>query len=391
MRTQDYGENKPWLSDTLSVLLPTPGQTLLLCACLLSGEAGRQAGEAWLKQRQELGGILKEDRIKGLFPLLFSAFQRNGVEVDNAFLTILRTASLREELRAKTYHRICRDVLSTFATAGIPIIILKGAMLADTVYANPALRHCHDIDILLEEPDPSRALRLLSSLRFAPLRQVVDSECLDTQLVHESGLPLVLHRQLFRISLYNTAMADIWARSQTHVIADVPACILSPADQLLHVCCHAASGTSRESLRWACDAWFLVERHPDLDWKVLFDCAARSHLALPLSVMLGYLAAELQAPIPIAFLERLRRRASQADTVERELALWGAHTSSRGRFKNLLRLTGNWRTRVFVLKWIFFPSPRYLCSVQQLRLSWRLPFYYIGRPLRYVARRIYLV
>jgi hypothetical protein len=111
MRAQNSSKSTPLLADTLSVLLPTPEQTLLLRACLLSGEAGRQAGDAWLSKKQELGDILKEDRLKGLFPLLFSAFQRNGVEVDQAFLTILRTASLREELRAKTFRRICRQVL----------------------------------------------------------------------------------------------------------------------------------------------------------------------------------------------------------------------------------------------------------------------------------------
>lgn len=388
MWTQDYSKNKPWLSHTLSVLLPTPEQTLLLRACLLSGEAGHQAGEAWLRQKQELGDILKEEGIKGLFPLLFSAFQRNGVTVDIAFLTILRTASLREELRAKTYRRICREVLSTFATAGIPLIILKGAVLADTVYANPALRHSHDIDILLAEPDPSHAVRLLSSLGFVPLRQAVDPEWQDLQFVHESGLPLVVHRQPFCLPLYNATTADLWTRSHRQIIADIPASILSPPDQLLHVCGHAASCTSRESLRWVCDAWLLMTRYPNLDWDTLLDSAQRSHLALLLSVTLRYLAEELQAPIPSAFLDRLYMAASRASTIEREIALWGARAGTRGRFKTLLHLSDDWRSRCFVLKWIFLPSPAYLYSMQQFRPSWRLPFYYFSRPLGYITRRM---
>jgi hypothetical protein len=388
MWTQNYGKNKPLLSDTLSLLLPTPGQTLLLRACLLSSEAGRQAGEAWLQQKQELGDILKEEGIKGLFPLLFSAFQRNGVAVDTAFLTILRTASLREELRAKTYRRICREVLSTFATAGIPLIILKGAVLADTVYANPALRHSHDIDILLAEPDPSHAIRLLSSLRFIPLRPPVDPERQDLQFVHESGLPLVLHRQPFCLPLYNATTADLWTRSQRQIIADIPASILSPPDQLLHVCGHATSCTSRESFRWVCDAWLLITRYPNLDWDTLLDSAQRSHLALLLSVTLRYLADELQAPIPSAFLDRLYLAASRASTIEREIALWGARAGTRGRFKTLLHLSDDWRSRLFVLKWIFLPSPTYLYSMQQFRPSWRLPFYYFSRPLGYIIRRM---
>ncbi len=381
---------RPAFSDTLSVILPTPAQTSLLRACLCQGEAGRKAGETWLEQHHKLQHDHQEDFIKGLLPLLFDALRRNGVVVDETFLTVLRTASVREELRTKAYRRVCRDVLAAFSSAGIPAVVLKGAALADTVYTDPLLRHCHDIDLLLGESDPSRAVSLLSSLGFTPPREEIDPAWQDIQLAHHSGLPLVLHRHFFRIPLYNAVMPDLWVRSQTQIIAEVPARILSPTDQLLHVCGHATSCASRESLRWVCDARFLIERHPQLDWTELFDCAVRSHLALPLSVTLSYIAEKLQAPIPATFLDQLHATASQADTVEREAALAGARAGARGRFQNLLRLTTDWRTRVFVLRWILFPSPRYLCQVRQICHPWRLPFYYLSRPSRYVAHRIWL-
>ena len=78
---------------------------------------------------------------------------------------------------------------------------------------------------------------------------------------------------------------------------------------------------------------------------------------------------------------------SQLQTIERELALRGARVGSRGRFKSLLRMSDDWRTQVFVLKWMFLPSPQYLYSMHQLHSPWQLPFYYLSRPLRYVARR----
>lgn len=374
------------LSDALSVLLPIPEHTLLLRACLWRGESGRKAGTAWLQHIRQTREKLQEDRLKSVLPLLFSALRRNRVEVDHEFLTILRAAALREELRAKTYRRICREAFSVLTGGKIPFLVLKGVVLAETAYENPALRHSHDVDILLEESDPSCAVHLLSSVGFTLSKEAVASEWQDLQLEHESGLPLVLHSRLFRIPLYNAATAEIWTRGQIQTIAEVPVRTLSPGDMLLHVCGHAASGVSRESFRWVCDAWFLIERHPDLDWEVLLEHIEHSHLALPLSVTLGYLAEELQAPIPASFLDRLHAVASQANMVEREVALCGAHASARGRFKNLLRMASNWRTRIFVLKWILFPSPAYLYLMQHLRPSWRLPFYYLARPLRYVAR-----
>jgi hypothetical protein len=381
---------RPPLCDSLSVILPTPEQTALLRALLLSGEEGRQASERWLKQRQGAENSFPGELSKSLLPLLSAAVRRNGVGVDGPFLTVLRSAALREELRTKTYRRICHEVLSALTAAEIPIVALKGAVLADTVYSGPALRHSHDIDILLGEPDPSRAIGLVSSLGFAPPKEKLGPGWQDLRLEHESGLSLVFHRHFFRIPLYNTAAAEMWARSQTQVITGVPVRTLSPADQLLHVCGHAASCASRESLRWVCDAWFLIGRYGELAWDVGLDCAVRNRLALPLSVTCGYLAEELRAPIPATFLRRLYTAASRATTVECEVALWGARAGARGGYKNLLRASEDWHTRAFVLKWMVFPSPAYLCSAQLLRHPWQLPFYHLSRPLRYIARRIRL-
>ncbi|HKA56745.1 MAG TPA: nucleotidyltransferase family protein [Candidatus Binatia bacterium] len=370
---------KPALCHTLSVLLPTPDQTVFLRACLSSGEAGRKAYEDWRARRGESEKALREGYGKSLLPLLFHTLQRNGAGANEEFLTVLRAASLREELRTTTYRRLCRRALLALTTAGIPIIALKGAVLADTVYGHPTLRHSHDIDLLLRESDPSHTVSLLSSVGFTSLRREIDTAWQDIHLVHESGLPLVLHRRLFRTPCYNTATTDLWARSRTQAVADVPVRVLAPVDQLVHVCGHAASCASRESLRWVCDAWLLITRYPDLDWETVLDCSSRSHLTLPLAVTLGYLAEELQAPIPATFLRRLYAAASRATTAEREAALWGARAGARGRYRDLLRLTGDWRTRVFVLRWMLFPSPASLCPTQRVRRSWRSPFSYLSR------------
>ncbi len=360
---------------------------MFLRACLFPGEEGRSAGVTWLKQGQQSENTPKEEQVKSLLPLLFSTLRRNNVKVDNSFLTILRAASLREELRTKTYRHICREVFSALTAAGIPIIMLKGATLADTVYGDPALRHSRDIDLLLGEADPSRVLNLLSTVGFTLPKEKIMPKWQDIYLEHGSGLPLALHRHFFHIPLYNGCTADLWARSQMQVIADVPVRTLSPADALLHICGHASYSPSRVSLRWVCDAWLLIDQHPNLDWNVLFDCAVRSHLALPLSVMLGYLAEELQAPIPTIFLSRLQAAATQADTLEREAALSGARSGARGGFKNLLRRTSDWRMRAFVLRWMLFPSPEYLRSVQQIQPSRFLPFFYVDRCLKFLISR----
>ena len=272
------------LSEALSVILPMPEATLLLRACLDKGTSGKRACEAWLGNQTEPENQVIGERTKAFLPLLFHAVQTHGIDVPGNLRTILRTAAWREELRTRTYRRICRDIFAVLTGKQIPVIVLKGAALAETVYSHPALRHSHDIEILVQRYELHDIAGPLISLGFSPSRKTSRRGSEDLELIHQSGLPLVLHRELFQIPFYNAAHSDICSRAQVAVISEVPVRVLSPADALFHTCGHAVYSPSRESFRWIADAWFIIHKHPDLDWDLLVDCARRSHLALPLSV-----------------------------------------------------------------------------------------------------------
>lgn len=381
----------PSLSLALSLVLPTPEQTLLLRTCLLRRDLARQAWEEWRIRHNdgEIGFVGNNSSIRKLRPLLFNAFQQHDLQADNKTQTYLRAAYLKEELRSKIFRQICRAVLQLLQRDGFAAIVLKGTALAETVYGNPVLRHCHDIDILLPADELSRAANLLPSLGFQRVDPSTQPRNSHVRMEHESELPLELHSGLFEVPYYNVVSSEIQARSQSRLIADIAVKILTPSDSLLHVCGHASYSESRQSLRWVTDAWFIVNRHPDLDWHLLLDCTRRSQLALPLSVMLGYLAEDLNAPIPSTFLSRLSAAASKSDAIERQLALRGTRAAGQGSLKELFRRTTNWRERVFLVQWLLFPSPRYLCWVDEIRDSRLLPFHYVYRPIRHVGRYLW--
>lgn len=378
------------LSDALSVILPTPEETLLLRACLHSGNSARRAWQEW--QRQTTGGVnryLITDRpVKAILPLVFNALRCHRLELDKESRTFLRSAYLKEELRNKIFRRICGEVLRLLAKERIPAIVLKGTALAETVYPSPVLRHSHDIEILMKDQGLSRAAASLSGILFKIIKQGPEPEGSRVTLEHESRLPLELHSGLFQIPYYNTVLAEIWSRRRPAEVAGVPAYILAPSDNLLHVCGHASYSRGHQSLRWVCDAWFVIDRHRDLDWDLLLDCARRSHLVLPLSVILSYLAEDLGAAVPPAILNRVSAAASRTNAVEREFALFSARSAPLGSFRSLIQKANGWRGRAFVIRWMLFPSPTYLRWVQQNHRSWLLPFYYIYRPISYVGRRI---
>jgi hypothetical protein len=380
---------KPVLFDTLSVLLPTAQQTWLLRACLQSDEAGRRAWETWQESVGDPKRALADEgqALKWLLPLLYRALQTNGGAVSRDLMPYLRTAYFREELRSQTYRRICSEVLAPLAAAEIPLLVLDGAALAESAYRDWALRHSGSLDLLVQEDDLLRAEAALEAAGLTTATTSLRAGTRAVQLVHGSGLPVVLRSVLFPMPYYQVPLADVWRRSLARPIAGVPVRILSPADSLLHVCGVASCARSRETLQWVCDSWALVDQFPDLDWDGLLAGALRSHLALPLSVMLGYLADELHAPIPTSALEDLLVASVPASIVACEAALSGARATSRGTMTNLLAHSHSWLGRAIVLKWRFLPSPTCLRWTYRVRSRWLLPVYYLYRPLSVLTGR----
>ena len=357
---------RPPVLDALSVVLPTAEETSLLRVCLSSDERSRQSWAQWQRLRTDGANSFLGDSpsVKKLWPLVYEAVRRYGLEVDKESQTYLRSARLKEELRINIFRRVCVEVLQLLQKGNVPTIVLKGVALAETVYNSPVLRHCHDIDLLIEYEDLNRAEMLLRSIGFKRVDQTPDPEGDDCKLEHESGLLLELHSRLFDTTLCKERLSEVWGRSKSCVIAGVQARILSPADNLFHVCGHAFYSSSRQSLQWVCDASLIIDRHRDLNWGLLLDCAERTHLALPLAVTLGYLAENLNVPVPATFLDSLFAAAAKITGIERELTFFRARTSSQEGLGKFLRKARGWRGKALLIQWMIFPSPTYLSRVE---------------------------
>ncbi len=370
------------LYDALSVVLPDARQTLLLRACVAPA---REDLESWLALQD---GSMREftgRSTRWLLPLLLEAVQRHSVKVDAGLLTILKTAALREELRTRTFRAICKRVLSVLGEAGHAAVLLKGAALAETVYADPALRHSHDIEILIPGTDLLEARESLEPHGFrASGREEAAGNSLE--LVHESGLPLVLRRELFEVPFYNVISGDVCARVESADLLGTRARVLSPADALLHGCGQAFHSPGRESQRWILDAWFIIDKRRDLGWEALLRTAAEARLSSPLAALLTYLAWDLSAPIPAGVLASAAARAAAAASIDGELALFAARSTGRGRFRTLLGRERSLAGRLRILKWMLLPSRAYLTWVTREPDTWLLPAQYFLRPMRYVSR-----
>ena len=388
MSPEGAGPPEPVFAEALRVILPSPGQTLLLRGCLLPGEAGHRAWTAWRESVGDSSAAFEKDRegLKGLLPLVQAGLQRSHYGEDRRLLTYARAAWLREQLRGQAFRDICAEVLSALDAAGLPVITLGSAVMAETVYHDPSVRHCHAIDILVREEDLTAAAGEIRSLGFTRAGRRQESGPQHLSWRHETGLPLELRARLFQPGFGDPSADGLEARSRSQTIAGMPARILSPADNLLHICGRAVNTRARANLRWACDAWSIIDRHRDLDWQVLVDGAVECDLALPLFVQLRYLAKALDSPVPDEVSAGLAGAVQRNPEAGLEGVLSGALTGLRAAVGALAETNGGARLRI--ARFLVAPSPACMVRTWRIRHRALLPLYYLYRPLRYLAIRI---
>jgi hypothetical protein len=139
------------------------------------------------------------------------------------------------------------EILGAFRAAGIPVIPLKGACLAEAVYGDSALRPMADLDVLVKPGDLDQAVRKLRALGYTS-GQPFDPAAARTgfqdmpEMSRPAGVPVELHWTLVTplsgVNVDAGELEGLWSRAHSATIACVETLTLSPADLLLHLCLH---------------------------------------------------------------------------------------------------------------------------------------------------------
>ena len=366
------------LNSGLALMLPDGGQTRLLRAALFGGEAGRRALAAVAPDlaRPQLLPPPQRVALRTLSPLLEAGMA--GAESAPRFgvdsLRVLRMAAARERVRYETVRRLARGLLASLTDRGVDAILLRGIVLAETVYPEPFRRHTHDLDLFVSPSGMQRAEDAARAAGFTERADDPDRLPGGTRLVHPSGLPVEIHASLFLDPYYAAELPGMSARAERRALLGEHVRTLGAADQLLHICGGASQSPVRGSLRWVTDAWLLIDRGPAIDWEVVVSGAASARLSLPVSAMLRYLAEELESPIPATVLDRLDALAREASPIARDVALYGARAGLPA-LALVRRVPGGLRPRLWALGWLLFPSASYLRHAYRGR-RWPVPLLY---------------
>jgi len=391
LQRRNFASDPP-LADTLRLMMPCASTTILLQAALLHGDAAAKAWSQWRQEVPDPKSFLASDRvgIKRHLPLLYRNLTMHGVDVGRDIEPYFRAARAREELRSTRYRRLLAEALAALRQGGIDFVVGKGVTIGETIHADPVVRHCHDIDLLVRSVDMPAAGDALQAAGFLPSRQ--NGAQSDNKFDHESGLPVELHDRLYRTPFYDGDLSGVWSRARKGRIAGVPVRLIDDADLLIQAPVHASIVPQRRGLSWIVDAVSLLQHRQSqgaaINWTALMWIARDAGATLPLYVTYHYLATTFNAPIPRQVIDELRRSAAKAGPLQHLAALDGLRSEPRHRRLKAIWDASGWRSRAAIARALLLPPPAYLKATHPEINPLPLSMLYLMRPLQFAKRQV---
>lgn len=216
----------------------------------------------------------------------------------------------------KRFGRL-KDVLRVFFREDIPVIALKGAVLAELVYPQKALRPMADVDLLVHEEDLNKAEQLLVSLGFRANEDDHSREWYRNCHHHivpyvsrDNSLVIELHYELIDLKAPVKILAqDLWERSRQVDIAGVPCRILSPEDFLIHLSLHAAVDGYLGKIKVLYDLAETIKFYQkELDWEKLLKLVQDYNISKYLYYAFWLTKVTLRAGVPTTVLDNLKSK-----------------------------------------------------------------------------------
>ena len=275
----------------------------------------------------------------------------------------------------RLYHNLA-VLLVRLNTEMVPVIVLKGAHLAEKVYGNIALRSFDDIDLMFQEKDLSKCEKIVFE---------------DANTGSSPKTIFDLHWNIDYSTAYlPIAAEDLWARSETTTIGGVRTRVLCPEDLLLHQCTHIAFHHRFQDmgLRALCDIRQIVRRCGDkLDWKTVEDRSKAWRVANSVFLTLALAKELLGANVPADFLERAAPPGLRRGRME--WAIRGIFAPKRPslclspHFWAFVRAK-TWREKLVHLHKLALPSRSQMIKKTEIdRASGPFPLPYAARAIKY--------
>lgn len=196
-------------------------------------------------------------------------------------LTELRQRTQAGALRNRMLAQELVVLCEALEAHGVPVIPIKGATLAASVYGDLTLREFSDTDLLVPEGAITEAQAMLLTLGYEREGPSSDSGEAD----HRGGPHHVFIKQRthFRVDLqwvmaqqyfmFRLDRSEFWQRRTAVSLANKTVPGLAPEALLIILCVHG-SKHGWEALKWVCDVAQLLRAHNRLDWDWIFSISS---------------------------------------------------------------------------------------------------------------------
>ena len=164
----------------------------LLIGCLKKDNAMPDAASLAALPPAHWRDLLALAAMQRVTPLLWHRLKQKGLDgiIPDKVSTSLREAARRNTLNNLRLNGELRNLLSDSCLENIPLILLKGIVLANTVYDNISLREMNDIDVLARPEHLERIADILTQTGYRPLQPY----CKDN-VIENSASSASLHKK----------------------------------------------------------------------------------------------------------------------------------------------------------------------------------------------------
>jgi len=215
-------------------------------------------------------------------PAVYRHLARDGDhaagDVPPDILDVLRARSDENALRNVMLTQRLVDLLDCLQRAAIPVIPLKGPVLAIMAYGDITLRQFYDLDLLIARANVPRARDVLREAGYRPLTPLEENSGADAAyraadyhqalVSNQDGTMLELHWGLGRHDAAAGARADdgwAWRHAQNVALLGRKVPALSWEAQLVYLCIHGSKHAWTQ-LGWIRDVAAVTRAARSLDW-----------------------------------------------------------------------------------------------------------------------------
>lgn len=316
---------------------------------------------------QEMHAEIRKNSIGAqVFHLMKSSGKE--MQVSSSFRELVDRTYETSFLQNLLIKRETEQLLMEFDNQGVPVIPLKGTMLAERYYGHYAARGTSDIDLLIHPEHMEAAVKCVHHRGFTEASQENPVHYHHEWFKQAGGLPeplvVELHWSLVQADTSQMNMGVAWATSeQSASYKNVR--ILSPSYTFYALCLHGASH-QMDSLKYVIDVLHFLERHYEqIDFRWLLEQAEKDHTYRRVAAALSV-------------VENLFPGLSNMERIPFERIRMYNHKSRLYRIVFTLSMLDSWRYRWIHIARLVIPSQSvalYSVGSDQRRRSWIVIYY----------------